>query len=144
MSFCTSGSVYLRPMRRLVAYSVAAWLTTPYKHAIGGQLRVSSSPWVLQVERPVEIKISFARAVSEREHTTPHSSSPGETGRVQDETHLTPGGESYEPLSVLGERHDGRGRSTSLAVLDDTGDLSLHDGDTRVGRAKVDTCRRCE
>ena len=48
-----------------------------------------------------------------------------------------------EHLAVLAERHDRRGRATTLGVGDDLRLAALEDGDGGVGGAEVDTDCTC-
>ena len=52
---------------------------------------------------------------------------------------LTLGDLADEPLAVLGEADDGRGRPTAFGVRDDDWVAAFHDGDDRVRRAQVDS-----
>src|SRR6476469_440655 len=46
---------------------------------------------------------------------------------------------AHQPLTLLGERDDGRGGPATLGVGDDDRVATLHDGDDRVGRAEVNS-----
>lgn len=63
----------------------------------------------------------------------------GEKGVLGVDNSLSLGGLSDESLTVLGEGDDGGGGSSSLGVLENSGGLAIHDGDTRVGRSEIDT-----
>lgn len=52
-----------------------------------------------------------------------------EDGVLVVDNRLTLRRETDETLAVLGERNDGGCRPVALCVLNDTGDLALHDGD---------------
>lgn len=57
----------------------------------------------------------------------------GEEGVFRVDNGLSLGGLTDQSFAVLGERHNGRGRSTTFRVFNNSRGLSLHDGDTRVG-----------
>src|SRR5207247_3447055 len=57
---------------------------------------------------------------------------------------LSPRRGADEPLTVLRERDDGRGRPAALGVRDDRRLAALEDGHARVRRAEVDADRLCQ
>ena len=56
---------------------------------------------------------------------------------------LTPCRSADEPLTVLRERHDGRGRPPTFGVRDHGRFAAFEDGHARVRRAEIDTDRFC-
>ena len=63
----------------------------------------------------------------------------GEQRRLGIGDGLTLGGLAHEPLAVVAERDHGRRRPAAFGVLDDARAVAVHDRNTGVGRAEVDT-----
>ena len=72
-----------------------------------------------------------------------HEALDGEHGVLRVRHLLPPRRGADEPLTVLREADDGRGRPPSLGVRDHGRLAALEDGHARVGRAQVDADRLC-
>ena len=81
-------------------------------------------------------------------HVVPHllvvelptnQSFEGKDGVLRVHNRLSFSRQTNKTLAMLSERDDGRCCPCSFRVLDDAGSLALHDGDTGVGCAQVNT-----
>ena len=159
MSFCTSFSVNLRPIRRLTAYSVLRGLVTDWRFAevvfggllhlaqdfsrdlLGRQLLVAhADPRIAVVgfgdrvrhQRDVFLDFLFVELAADQ-------ALDGEQGVFRVGDGLALGRRANQDLAIFLVSDDRRRRARAFCVFDDLRLAIFHDRNARVGGAQVDT-----